>query len=171
MEIETGKCLCGCNETVSPGKQWVQGHHLRVQKPKEEIGAVVVAESVIELSSKPSGDAYVEQCAKVVLDFVGGLDPDWQKRITIMLTDNDWTARKAIGSMAAYVLDRSLHTSIPRHPYFEKGNHPYRDKACKQCGKTFHPSQAGQIFDSNECAFAFQRVAIDQIVEAQELRG
>ena len=32
-EPEIALCACGCNESVSPGKRFVRGHHFRVHPP------------------------------------------------------------------------------------------------------------------------------------------
>lgn len=143
-QTELGKCACGCGEIVAEGKRFVHGHHLRK-------GVRTVEQPVAKEES------FIEECAEEVAKWIGGRDPDWGKRIEILMTDKGFSYRQALGSMCGYVLDRSLHLELPSHPYFEPGAHPFQEKICEwpPCGKTFAPKVPGQRFHDNSCGTAF----------------
>ena len=104
------------------------------------------------------GKEHYEQCAKDLLDYYNQINPIFEERISITKAEYGLTDLQCLGAYVVYVLDNSLHTSIPRHEFFEPGYvSPDIDpnSPCPVCGKDWKREYLGQPVCSNACAKVF----------------
>lgn len=118
---------------------------------------MVSKEDVKVLKKTGDDENFIEECAKVVVDYVGSLDPQWDKRLKIAMDEKGWTNRQLCGSLMGVQLDRGLHLETPTHILFEPGVKHFSTKECPECQKAFTPKIAGQVMCSEACGLAAAR--------------
>ena len=95
----------------------------------------------------------LDQCAQVLLEWVGGLDPVWAERLQIMADERHLDTKQVLGSCVSYVLENALHMVIVKHDAFEPNEYRRGNKmACQQCGVEFIPPYPLAPFCGNSCA-------------------
>lgn len=93
--------------------------------------------------------------AQELIDYLGLIEPAWGERCAITQQEFGLDALQTIGAYVGYVLENGLHTSIPRHPFFEPGvalTATPANAPCPVCGKNWSREYAGQPVCSNTCA-------------------
>lgn len=116
-------------------------------------GAASLAEDVAEEKPPVQFDqAELERAGILLSDYIASIDPAWSERLHIMQNDRGLKPFQAIGALAGYTLDHSLHMAIPSHPAFETVLARPGKMDCPVCHTLYSPQYPGQPVCSNACA-------------------
>lgn len=97
----------------------------------------------------------LDEMARVILDWIGSLDPGWKMQIDYARQDHNWSSLQALGSWVAYVLDHQLQNSISSHPALAPGWVPEGGSTnCQKCGRLIIAEIGGQRFCRPSCSEA-----------------
>lgn len=86
----------------------------------------------------------LDTCAMRVLDWIAGMDPDWNLRIQAIIDERQFDAKQVLASLAGWVLDNRMHMSVPKNDRLMGASWTHDTQECCMCGRPFRMSYPGQ---------------------------
>lgn len=95
----------------------------------------------------------LEEMCHDLAEKVKRIQPDWAENIERTRDERHWTYTQLLSACMAYVYERGLHMTIPKHDFWNEGEAPPEVVRCawRDCGKEFKRAFPGEKFCSQIC--------------------
>lgn len=95
----------------------------------------------------------LEEMCQQLAHYIKRVQPDWAENMERTRDERHWTYTQLLSACMAYVYERGLHMTIPKHDFWKEGDEPEEVTHCalESCGKEFKRKYPGEAFCSQLC--------------------